>query len=113
MFPQSLGIILCALFVVLKDKDRKQIIFHDKKTYLNMLVGILQAVGNIVVLICTEKLGNEVMSPFLQLSTVVTIILGYYYLKEKKQKPYDFITVVGSGLIVIGSIGCGCATLFL
>jgi glucose uptake protein GlcU len=122
MFPQSLGMFIAAgatISITTLMKMRKNNvslvqeekvvlnIFKDKRTYLNLIPGLLQAVGNLLLLVSILLNGNTIAEPLTNLSVVIATLLGIFYMKEKKVQPYMTTTILGLVLIVIGSLACG------
>jgi glucose uptake protein len=113
MFPQSLGMLLCALIGIIiysKKQNQPQFLKNsllDKKTFLNMIPGSLQAIGNLATIFSIYLNGNAIASPLNQMSVVIATMFGIFYLKEKKEKPYMTMTFIGLSLITIGSLMSG------
>jgi glucose uptake protein GlcU len=108
MFPQTLGMFVPALIMLLlTNKKEQENYFIDKKTYLNMIPGCFQAVGNLFLIISILVNTNAVASPLSEFSIVVATLLGMFYLKEKKPKPFNTITLIGLTLIFTGALLCG------
>lgn len=113
MFPQSLGMVLCAsIFCIVKYfvHDKKNNIgftFCQKATYKNMITGIFQANGNLFFFVAIAMIGTVYASPLSQVGVVVATLLGVFWLKERKVHPYDYIVYIGLVLIVAGAIILG------
>jgi glucose uptake protein len=108
MFPQTLGMFIPAcIFMYIRGKKDNINYFKEKKTYQNMVPGSFQAIGNLFLIFSILLNTNAIAAPLTELSVVVATLLGMFYLKEKKVKPFQAITLIGLGLIVIGSLLCG------
>jgi glucose uptake protein len=108
MFPQSIGMFLPAILIFFFEKDNSehnlQKEIFNKKVFMNMLPGTLQAVGNLALILSIALVSNVIASPINQLSVVIGTLLGIFVMKEKKPKPYTAITLIGLALIATGAI---------
>jgi glucose uptake protein len=117
MFPQTIGMIIPAFIAIIvfskKNKTPVASSILNKKVYLNLIPGGLQAIGNLATIFSTLINGNAIASPLNQMSVVIATLFGIFYMKEKKPQPYMTTTIVGLALIAIGALMSGFAPLII
>jgi glucose uptake protein len=123
MFPQTLGMLICAIVAIYIYDSKygfkhstitpKTPFIYNKKVCLNMLPGSLQAIGNLATIFSTFLNGNAIASPLNQMSVVIATLFGVFYMKERKPQPYMTTTFVGLSLIALGALMSGFAPIII
>lgn len=103
IFPQSIGMVIGALVIVLLFMREGKVMFQAP-TWRNMLTGGVWGIGNLAMFISTATIGQAVAVTMAQMGIIVGTFGGIYILKERKSALQMRFVIVGSILIVIGGI---------
>lgn len=99
--PEMLGILLGALIYGLFT-DRSA--FRQKQQYLNILGGLAWGIAGFAYIFSAQANGNASAFIWTQLNVVIATFGGIFILHERKSKREMTYTILGIGLIVLGSV---------
>lgn len=105
ILPQSVGQIAAALaIIVFVERDRTLIL--RRKTALNIITGLLWAVGNMLIFVSAANphVGQAIATTFSQLGVIVSTYGGIAVLHEHKTKHQMVSILFGTVLIVAGAV---------
>lgn len=104
VLPQSVGMVLGALTITVKDEGRFSV-----KTAQLMLPGILWAAGNLIMFYSNSSLGVAVSFPLSQLGLIISTIGGMVFLKEAKTRKERIAVAIGLVFVFLGVVLIGFA----
>ncbi|MCD8789850.1 glucose transporter [Mammaliicoccus sciuri] len=103
LFPQSIGMVIGGIILSFKHKPTV------KHTSLNLLPGIVWALGNMFLFISQPKVGVGTSFSFSQMLVIVSTLGGIYLLGEQKTKRQMTFIWIGIVLIIIAAFIIGAA----
>ena len=105
ILPQSVGQILAALAIIVFVERDRTLILH-RKTALNIITGLLWAVGNMLIFVSAANphVGQAIATTFSQLGVIVSTYGGIAVLHEHKTKHQMVSILFGTVLIVAGAV---------
>ena len=111
ILPQSVGQILAALAIIVFVERDRTLILH-RKTALNIITGLLWAVGNMLIFVSAANphVGQAIATTFSQLGVIVSTYGGIVVLHEHKTKRQMAGILLGTLLIVAGAVLMGLYT---
>lgn len=83
LFPQSIGMFLCALLILITDKKSA---FCNKYILRNFITGISWVVANIALFYSSPKIGVGLSFSISQMCIFVSVLCGIVFLREKKTR---------------------------
>lgn len=101
VLPQACGMVIGALLFALKPNA------FQKATYKNMFTGLVWGTGNFCMFQATALVGLAVSFSLAQSGLVISTFGSIFLLGEKKTKKEMVYVVIGSCLIILGSIILG------
>lgn len=104
VFPQAIGMVIGALIFGYLSIGKEII---AKKTFYNILTGILWGLGNLFMFISTDKIGLAISFSLAQCGIVISTIGSIYLLNEYKTKREKGYIFIGCLLVIIGGIMLG------
>ena len=101
ILPQSIGMVIGALFFSRKEK------VWNQYTARNILSGLIWGVGNIFMLISMKAIGLAVSFSFSQMGIIISTLGGIWFLGETKSKREFKYIILGCFLVIFGGIVLG------
>lgn len=101
ILPQSIGMVIGALFFSRKEK------VWNHYTARNILSGLIWGVGNIFMLISMKAIGLAVSFSLSQMGIIISTLGGIWFLGETKSKREFRYIILGCVLVIFGGIVLG------
>ncbi|MBC2345188.1 glucose transporter GlcU [Listeria welshimeri] len=105
ILPQAIGMVIAGLLFSIKSEEKR----FTKKTWLNMIPGIMWATGNLALLFSNKLVGIATGFSLSQMGVVISTIGGILFLGEKKTKKELILVIIGVILVIIGGTMIGIA----
>ncbi|MBC1319886.1 glucose transporter GlcU [Listeria welshimeri] len=105
ILPQAIGMVIAGLLFSIKSEEKR----FTKKTWLNMIPGIMWATGNLALLFSNKLVGIATGFSLSQMGVVISTIGGILFLGEKKTKKELVLVIIGVILVIIGGTMIGIA----
>ena len=90
ILPQSIGMLALALLLSIKNEGNRR---FSKETFKNIIVGLSWGIGNLALLISTNKVGVATSYTLSQMGVVISTLGGLFILKEKKTRK-EYIAIM-------------------
>lgn len=104
IFPETLGILIGAtVYTLIKEPSA----FKQKEHWANTLGGLSWGAAAFAYIIAGRQLGTSTAFVFAQLNCIIATLGGVWILKEVKSHREMAYTILGIGLVVIGSLATG------
>ncbi|GAA2237190.1 GRP family sugar transporter [Rarobacter faecitabidus] len=112
LFPQSVVMVVTTLIIslVMSDKNQRRdssVGIFGKKTWLNMVTGILFAAGNLAALLSIQRNGAAVGWTLAQMNVIISTVGGLVFLRERKSRKELFFVLGGLAFVAVGGILIG------
>ena len=105
VFPQAIGMFVGAIIFALYKKSAKDI--TKPVSYKNVLTGLVWGVGNLFMFISIPHVGLAISYSLAQSGIVISTFGSIWFLGEKKTNKEMLYVVIGSVLVIVGSVLLG------
>jgi len=103
IFPQALGLVTGAFLLSLRGEGRPFV----KKTWLNIVPGLIWATGNLALLLADERVGVTTGFTVSQMGVILSTLGGVFLLKEHKTRKELVLVFIGIALVISGGVMVG------
>ncbi|AKF86966.1 hypothetical protein MFUL124B02_36020 [Myxococcus fulvus 124B02] len=103
ILPQSVGLLTTAFLLSLRGEGRPFV----KKTWLNILPGLIWATGNLALLLADERVGVTTGFTVSQMGVIISTLGGVFLLGEHKTRKELVLVFIGVALVIAGGILVG------
>ncbi|WP_163655862.1 GRP family sugar transporter [Listeria sp. PSOL-1] len=105
ILPQAVGMVIGALVLSIKSKGKRL----DKRTFLNLIPGVMWATGNLALLFANRLVGVATGFSLSQMGVIISTIGGILFLGEKKTRRELILVILGVILVIVGGVMIGIA----